>query len=174
MGQGLCQGLKIKLEKLEYKVNDTIALTFETNVNVDSVDKIDLSQFEIIDGLSTNSTISKVNGITSNSYSMTLKISSIKPGKIKIIAPAIYNAGKKISGEEKYIEVTGKALTSEELKKREFKMLVNKSEKPKGTRRFIINEDMGYVELFNGTLWVYERKLTTEEIQILKDVAHNN
>lgn len=170
IGQALMpQGMKIKLEKSEYKVSDTISLSFETNVNVDSVANVDLTPFEIITGLNTSSTISKVNGITSTRYTMTCKISPIKPGKIKIIAPTIYSNGLKITGEEKYIEITGKELTSEELKRREFNIFVKNPDK-KGTTRFIIKDDMGYVEIFSGKRWIYQRALTKEEIQILKNI----
>jgi hypothetical protein len=168
------QGMKIKLEKSEYKVGDTISLSFETNVKVDSIVRMDLNQFEIIDAPSTTSNISTVNGLTSHRSTVTCKISPIKPGKMKIIAPAIYSAGLKISGEEKYIEITGKELTTEELKKKEFKKFVKNPEKPKGTKVFTIKDDMGYIETFDGTRWMYQRALTKAEIKLLKEIDLTN
>jgi hypothetical protein len=167
------QGMKIKLEKSEYKVGDTISLSFETNVKMDSIVWVDLDQFEIIDNPSANSSISTVNGISSYRSTATYKISPIKPGKMKIIAPAIYSAGSKISGEEKYIEITGKELTPEELKKKEFKKFVN-SGKPKGTKIFTIKDDMGYVEISDGKRWIYQRALTKAEIKLLTEIELTN
>jgi alkylation response protein AidB-like acyl-CoA dehydrogenase len=106
------------LEKLEYKVDEIICLSFETNFQVDSIMPADLSQFEIIAGPIKNSTTTTVNGTTYGHYTIVYQISAIKPGKIQIIAPAIYSAGLKIGGDEKYIEIIGKELTSEELKKK--------------------------------------------------------
>ena len=165
----LCgQGLKIKVGKTTFTLDEVIFISFETGIEVDSIIEPDFSTFEIVSGPNKSSSLSINNGIKTSSYKISYELRAIKPGKIKITSPVICNKNEKIKGEEISIEVTGKDLTKEELKAREFERFRKFPKKPEGTKRFLIKDDMGYIEVYGEKEWQYLRDMTKQEIQLLK------
>jgi hypothetical protein len=161
------QGFKIKIDGRKIKTNTETTVVFETNVQVDSIEKVNFQGLEIISGPSKNSSISIVNGKTENSYKLTYVVLSIQPGEIKLNAPGLYSKGKYYEGESTTIKFTGNELSEAELKEISQNRLRTQSIKPAGTRRIVFHEDIGYIEVYETNSWVFSRNLTSEEIKSL-------
>ncbi len=163
----IAQVAQSKSDKLHYKSDEEIQLIFSVNQKFDSVSKIDLSDFEILDGPIVKVNTENVNNQKIYEHSISYKVIPKTSGTFIIIPPLYYFEGKEITSNRIQITVEESVLTPDEKKENYFKKLAVKQSKPEGTIRFTLLEDGGYVEEFRNKNWVFIRLLTKKEIRLL-------
>lgn len=172
LGSG--QEVKILTDKEIYKFDEKIEVKIEINIEVDSVELIDypnFSHFKMIEGPKKSNKISSMlNEETAFIYKRTYILRPEKLGKLKIVSPTFYSKGKKIESIEKYVEITDSELNEEELHEFKFNNFVEDNIKPNGTFLLFFNDEFGYIKIVEGKRTVFYRKLTKEELEILKNI----
>lgn len=121
-------------------------------------------------GPSENRSMLNVKGVFEYNFEARYLIKAKKTGKLKIIPPKFYSDSLELQGNETFIEITGDPLSSEELKQLKFNKFVEDYIKPKGTKRYIINDSIGYIDIFGESTWEYYRELTKKELKKLKQI----
>lgn len=165
-------GQKIELEtnKDSYKSDELIELTIKINQNIDSVKLNFDDNFKIVSVPNTSQSTSITNGETKISRSWIYHLRAYNSGKLKIESPFFYINGRKVQGKPKYIVVEPTKLTQKEMKEKEFKEFIEDAIKPTGTYRYIVKDDLGYIEKFENHTWHFYRKLTSDEIQSIQNI----
>lgn len=179
------QIIKTVIEKHEYKIDETIEISFETDVKVDSISdihffepdtKVDsigdihFSDFEVIQGPSESSSISITNGKAGYSYEVKYSLRALKSGKLIIDCPLFFISDKVLKGEKTTINIIEEYLTSDEKFEIRFNKFIANSYKPNDTFRYVIKDDIGYIEIFEGYKWQFYRKLTKKEIKAIRKI----
>ena len=65
------------------------------------------------------------------------------------------------------LKVTDKKLTDVEKDQINFNEFKDNSAKLKGTMRFVLSDNYGYIEKFNGSQWEFDRRLSKDEVDNL-------
>lgn len=171
---GFGQEVQLLTDKDLYKFDEIIEVKIEINIEVDSVELIDYPNFinfKMIDSPKKyNSFSSMLNENTSFFYKRTYMLRPEKIGKLKLESPSFYSNGKKIESIEKYIEITDGELNEEELHEFKFKNFIQDNIKPNGTFLLFFNDEFGYIKRAEGKRTIFYRKLTKEELEILKNI----
>jgi len=174
---GFGQEVKLLTDKDIYKFDEIIEVKIEINIEVDSVEIIDYPNFinfinfKMIEiPKKYNSFSSMLNENSSFVYKRTYMLRPKKIGKLKLESPSFYSNGKKIESIEKYIEITDGELNEEELHKFKFNSFIQDNIKPSGTFLLFFNDEYGYIKRVEGKRTVFYRKLTKEELEILKKI----
>ena len=154
-------------DKADYATGEKIVLTFKFDLKADSIGKIYLGDFIIMGAPSTHASTSIINGDTTGSMEVNYTIRSYIPGQYTIESLPFYVKGKKYQGKSIKLNITGKMPTEAELKKIRLEQFREMHTKPKGTVQYVLNNDCGYIEVFNGSDWEFQRALSPEEIKTL-------
>ncbi len=152
---GFAQKVEIKIDTLEYQMDEKLEISFEADFIPDSISTISFSEFEIINGPTRNSSMSVTAGITTASYKLTYSLRPIKPGSFKILSPDFYKNGNSHQGKSVVLTIDGAPLTKLEIEKREFELFTEKSLKPEGTTRLVFNDQFGYIEVYKDRQWFF-------------------
>ncbi len=162
------QEAQVITDKQKYKFDEIIECTFELNAKFDSLDLPQLNGFKIIDGPSKGSVTSVQNGITTITETRTYSLRPTQSGRLKINTATYYIDGAAIEGEPVWIEVLASNLTEAELAEKRALEFIEDGIKPTGTIRIVFHDPHGYVETFGEWGWQFHRRLTADEIAVLK------
>lgn len=160
----------IKVEKDNYKIDELIKVTFYTFKKVDSVSYPNLENFSILTGPFTQQATSIVDGETKFQYVITYTLKAKKEGEIIIESPTYYSGLKTYSLKETHIKIERSNLTQQEQEDIRFQTFKDRSIHENGTKRYIIGEEFGYLEVFKDLTWQFERKLSPAEYKKLKKI----
>lgn len=163
------QEVKIEIEKKQYKLDEKIEVKFVIDFNEDSITVPTFDGFDLIGGPSTSSSTSIINGEKQYNKSWTYYLRPISEGNLIIKTPVYFYKGKQITDKETIV-VSESELSNKEKEDIRFKAFVEDSFKPNGTLRYTINDSFGYIEIFKDYKWNFHRKLSDEEILILKNI----
>lgn len=164
------QNIETILEKREFKKNELINVSFETLVKIDSVVEMNLVDFETVDGPYKTISISIVNGRSQGSSKISYTLKAKRSGTLKIIPPRLFSKSIEIFGINTIIIVSEIGLTDDDKKEIEYNTFVEKHSKPNGTTRYVIKDEMGYIERYKNPNWEFYRKLTKKEIRNIKKI----
>lgn len=159
----------VSTDKKNYKFEETIIATFEINAKYDSLNLPDLKGFKLLDGQS-KSSYEKDNNEKKVSETIIYKLRPLESGLLMIPSPTYYINGKKIQGIHTFVKVDESKLTKEEAEKKDFQRFIEEGAKPKGTHRYIICKEKGYIERFGDLGWEFYRQLTKEEIELIDKI----
>jgi len=162
------QNVSIKTEKAEYKIEETIILVFEVKAKVDSVSKLAVGNYRIINGPSKSQSVSTINEETTFIYNLIYEIKANSTGTIEIISPTFYIENQELKAEILNLTISGNKLTEKEIDEIKFNEFINESIKPSGTIRYVLSDSYGYIEKFNNIEWTFERRLKKKEIRKLR------
>jgi hypothetical protein len=156
------------VEKTDYDINEMIQVKFEMKSKVDSMSKCKVDGFYVVTGPVKNTSSTMIEGKTENRFNLEYEIKAKQSGKLTLSSPVFYFQGKAYKAKDIVLNISGKSLSEAELKKIEFDDFRNKSAKPDGTIRYVLTEDMGYVEVYLDGHWKLLRALSKKEIKRLK------
>lgn len=159
------QEVKLTIDKYEYQFDEIIEITYEVDSLIDSIVVPDYDNFKVVSGPFKSITSSVINGVKSSSSKISFKLRPLKSGELTIESPIFIVDEKNIKAKSVIVNIAPSNLTEDELKDKEYKQFINDSSKPKGTTRIIIHENKGYIEIYNGKDWEFQRRLSTEEIE---------
>ena len=162
------QEASTKIDKLNFKLDEEINLVFIVNKKFDSIKKVDLSDFKILEHPTESSNNTTINNKYEYEHKITCKIAAKSPGKYTIIPPKYYFQNNVVTSDEITITIENEKLTEDERKAIELKKISLKLFKPEGTIRYTLIEDNGYIEEFKNKNWVFLRILTKREVKRLK------
>ncbi len=164
------QDISIEIDKEKYKFDEKITVIFKSDFKEDSIKLPEFEGLKIISGPNTGSSMSTINGVTEHTKTWTYFFRPIKSGKIVIESPTLFLDGQAIKCSKKTIKVLKSNLSEEEVKEYMFKSFVEDGIKPKGTYRYILNDKIGYIEIYGDLSWKYHRRLTDEEFKAIKKI----
>lgn len=164
------QEATVTTDKMEYKFDEIIELTFKLNAKFDSLEIPNLENFKIISGPNESFSVSIQNGITTQSKTSTYRIKPLVSGQLKIMSATFYKDGKEIKGNPIIIKVDPSTLTDKEIQEKEYQNFIEDGIKPKGTTRIMLHESKGYIEILGERGWKFHRRLTNEEIEQVKKI----
>lgn len=162
------QEASVKIEKLNYKLDEEITLVFVVNKKFDSISKVDFSDFRILENPIESSGSTTINNQNQFEHKLTCKISSKSFGTFTIIPPKYYFGNNEVTSDKIIITVENNKLTDDENKAIVLKKMSTKLFKPEGTIRYTIIDGHGYIEEFRDKNWIFIRILTEKEIKRLK------
>jgi hypothetical protein len=167
---GYSQTFEIITDKEVYKIDETIVLTYKIDILVDSINLPTLEGFNVISGPNKSTSSSWNTNVAQTNNTWIYRLTSKAPGTITIIAPVIYNKDTTVKTENKTIVVKEEKLTDAEQLEIEYNKFIVGTH-PKGTFRYVIKDDFGYIEK-RETLFSYKfyRKLTPKELKIIKGI----
>ncbi len=166
----LGQNISIATDKNEYWIDETIEITFEINARVDSIEFTDSEYFTIANTPVISNSTSFKNGNIEYSNKWVYRLRPIKPGEVLINSPVFHVKGQAFEGKPVSVKVINRQLTEEELEQKRFDSFVKDNFKPMGTYRYTFKGEFGYLERYGKWGWEFHRKLTTEEIEIIKKI----
>ena len=164
------QEAKVITDKEKYKFDEIIEVTFLLNAEYDSIDLPEFEGFRIIGGPARNSSVSIQKGEKTISESSIYKLRPMVSGRLEIESPIYFIDGQEFKGKPVSIRIDPSNLTAGELEEKEIQEFIDDGIKPKGTTRIIIYENMGYIEIFGEKAWQFHRRLTSEEIERIKQI----
>lgn len=164
------QNLDIKLEKDSFKIDEPIEVIFEINETYQSVEVPEFIELKLVSGPEKRTSINSNSGEVIVKKSLVYKLLPINSGKVKIKSPVYIIDGKKVKGKPKTIYIHSSLMTNAEREARDIKEFATKKKFVRGTTRFVISENKGYMETFNGVTWTFNRLLTQEEIDNLSAI----
>lgn len=162
------QIISIKTDKEEYKIDEQIEVSFEIDSKADSIVLPLFEDFIIDSGPNKRSSLSTINGETTGTYAWAYKIRPKKSGVVIIQSPLFYIDSLQVKGENRSIHILKSKLSKAEIKEIEFLSFKNNAIKPKGTLRYILNDEFGYIEVFGDLAWEFHRKMTAKEIKRMR------
>lgn len=154
-----------KIEKNEFKTDEIIEYRYVATLKVDSFGSIKVPDFEVIGGPEQSHWSSTVNGITTDGFTLHLKIKAKEAGEYKISSPAFYNNGNSYYADPVYVKVKKQSLTQAEKKEIAYKKFIEEYGKPEGTLTYVIKDNFGYIEEYKNNGWVFVRRLSEEELK---------
>lgn len=164
------QSIKIETDKENYKLDELVKMKYACDCKIDSLSFIDFKEFKLVSGPNKSSSVSTINGKTEYYTEWEYTLRPIRPGEISIEAPTFFLDNSEIKGQKKQIKVINEELTNEELNEIRFASFIDNNIKPKGSLRLTINDEFGYVEKFEDFKWIFQRRLTQEEFELLRKV----
>ena len=164
------QKVTFEFDKKKYKLHEKVEVTISIDFMEDSISTIDFNGFTIINRPSTSTSTSVVNGVKTYSKTMKYVIRPDEAGKFIIESPVFYVGGKKVVSKSLKIVILESELTEEELQASRFNAFIEDSIKPEGTYRYVLNEEYGYIEILKDFMWVFSRRLTEEEFELIKKI----
>jgi hypothetical protein len=164
------QSALIESDKIEYKFDDKIEITFKINFAEDSISFPEFKYLKIIEGpfkfSSTSLTVDKIERVNTWRYVFRPE----KIGDLIIESPVFFYSGKKILANNIILKVSEKKFSDKEMSSFKFKTFVEDKIKPNQTFRYVINENLGYIEVSEGSKWKFYRKMSMEEINVINKI----
>ena len=158
------QDVTLKTEKREYKIDEAITLVFEVKAKVDSEGALSGTNFTILDGPKKRQFTATKDGVTTQTYTSTYKIKGNSPGLVSIVSPTFnYNSQEKTAGKIT-LKVIDDKLTASEKDEINFNEFRENASKHNGALRFIVTDNFGFIEKFNGSQWEFVRRLSKDEV----------
>lgn len=111
-------------------------------------------------------------GVITSSVKISYTLRPIVPGSFEIESPVFYDNGTAYQGQPVTITIIGEPLNAQEVEALEFVMFTEKSIKPEGTTRLVFKDEFGYIEEYNGSKWVYKRRLIQVELEVLQKLKN--
>ncbi len=161
------QEVILKTAKKQYKIDETITLVFEVNAKVDSETTLTGTNFTLVDGPKKRLATTTKDGETSTTFTSTYNIKANSPGTVEIISPTFHFNNQEKSAGNFAFKISDHKLTESELDEINFNKFKENSAKEKGSVRFVLSGNFGFIEKFNGSKWEFKRRLTKEEVEDL-------
>lgn len=161
------QEVVVKAEKSEYKIDEIITLVYEVKAKVDSQTPLSGTNFTLVDGPKNRQSTTTRDSETSITFTSTYRIKTNTAGKVEVISPTFnFNSIQK-KAPNLILKVSNAKLTDIEKDQINFNEFKENSAKLKGTMRFVVSDNFGYIENFNGSQWEFNRRLSKEEVENL-------
>jgi hypothetical protein len=122
-----------------------------------------------VNGPSTSTNASTVNGKTTYSSQISYVVKVLKPGKIEFQSPTYSFKGNTYQDKPVTIKITGDELTAEQLDKIEFENFVDHKCKSNGNFRIVFSKEMGFIQKFENDEWTFVRRLRKSEIEMYQN-----
>ena len=161
------QEVSIKTEKKEYKIDEIITLVYEVKVKVDSQTPLSGSNFTLVDGPKNRQSTTTRDSETTITFTTTYRVKANSPGTVEVISPTFNFNNIQKKAAKLILQVSDAKLTDLEKDQINFNEFKHNSAKSKGTTRFVISDEFGYIEKFNGSQWEFDRRLSKEEVENL-------
>ena len=161
------QDVTLKTEKKEYKIDETITLVFEIKAKVDSEGSLSGTNFTVIDGPKKRQSTATKDGKTIMTYTSTYRIKANSPGLMSLVSPTFYLNGQEKNAGNFTLKVKDDKLTEVEKDEINFNEFKENATKHNGALRYVVSDNFGFIEQFNGSQWEFKRRLSKEELTIL-------
>lgn len=115
------QEIKIRFDRATCQINENIIVTYEIPIKYDSIQKINLNQFEKISGPAKNFGTTHLNGEVTYVNDITYRFKATTLGKQKLPQLYINSNGIILKSEDFFINVVNNPLASERLNFKEYK-----------------------------------------------------
>ena len=156
----MAQEITTRLEKREYRIDETLLVFFRTAMIPDSTAPFDTSAFHIVSGPNRSSSSSYVNNVGTTSYELSYQLWPKRPGVLQLNVPVFYKDGATYSGRPSEVVVTGTAMSAKERHNMDLKLFRIKGVKPTRSQRVVFHKDLAYLEEFDGSIWVQQQELS--------------
>ncbi|MCF6348682.1 MAG: BatD family protein [Flavobacteriaceae bacterium] len=147
----IAQMIEVKIDKDTYSKNEIIEVEYISSVIIDSVQDQLFPDFKILKNKP--SKIDKIlidKGKTYHYSYITYSLKPKKTGKLKIESPIFFTKKGLLKGKEIIVNIidTSLSIRQSEINKRAYKtkQLYKAVFKPKNTFRYVISDDIGYIE----------------------------
>lgn len=161
------QEITVTTDKTEYKIDEPITLIYEVDGKVDSQSGLTGTNFKRIDGPKNKQTSSTTSGKTTATFTASYKLKAIMPGTMEVISPKFRFGSTEKSGKNVVVKISADKLTETEIDAIKFNEFKENNTKQNGAMRFVISENYGFIEKYNGSQWEFKRRLSKEEILAL-------
>ncbi|NDV97340.1 hypothetical protein D0T84_20910 [Dysgonomonas sp. 521] len=158
------QEITIEIERDDYQVGEQFNLTYKVNSKIDSVGKMEETNFIVLKREEEKGSFSRSFDHKAYYHNITYQIKAYIPGTLEIYSPVFYIEGQELKAEPLTLTITGKMPTDEEIDEINFKKIMIRS-KPDGTLLYILSGDFGYVGEYKNALLEFKRKMTKDEIE---------
>lgn len=161
------QEVSIKTEKKEYKIDEIITLIYEVKAKVDSQTALNGTNFTLVDGPKNRQSTTNKGTETTITFTSTYRVKANAPGTVEVFSPTFNFNNLQKKAENLVVKVSDKKLTEIEKDEINFNEFKDNSAKLKGTMRFVLSDNFGYIEKFNGSQWEFHRRLSKDEVDNL-------
>ncbi|MES2573512.1 MAG: BatD family protein [Bacteroidota bacterium] len=100
------QEIKVKIKEYTYEINEIIHVTYEIDRQIDSIGKLDLSQFKLITDPDQSYTQTYQGNTSKYLSSYNYRFIATKKGRLQLPNLKMYANGKELESEEVFIEIT--------------------------------------------------------------------
>lgn len=161
------QEVTFKTEKKDFKSDEIINVIFEVKSSVDSETALTGENFTVLSGPKKRLQTSTKDGQTSSVFTSTYYIKANSPGKVTIVSPTFtFNDQEKSAGTF-VLNVSEDKLTETEKDQINFNKFKENGSKQDGCVRFVVSDNYGFLEQFDGSKWEFKRRLSAEEVKTL-------
>jgi len=161
--------VSIEIEKNEFSIAENIYVKFKIDFIEDSIQNPKFDGFKIVSGPNTSTSRNMVNGVTTQTKSISYVLKPNNSGDCVIESPIFFINGTEVKGQKK-ITVLNTALTKEEQSEVDFRKFVEGITKKNGTYRYVVRDEFGYIEILQDIKWEFYRKLTKKELKQIKKI----
>jgi len=161
--------VSIEIEKNEFSIAENIYVKFKIDFIEDSIQNPKFKGFKIVSGPNASTSRSTVNGVTTQTKSISYVLKPNNSGDCIIESPIFFINGKEVKGQKK-ITILNTALTKEEQNEVDFRKFVEGITKKDGTYRYVIRDEFGYIEILQSLKWEFYRKLTKKKLKQIKKI----
>lgn len=163
------QNISITTDKKVYDLGEKIELTIQNTSKTDSIYLPPSSGLMQLKGAGKNSSISIKDGKMTYKNTWVYFLRPTKSGKLTIESPVLIIGGKEVKTKSLKIEVREGRLSPEELEEWRFNDFVE-GNNTENTYRYVLNEEFGYIEIYKSFVWKFYRRLTDEELEMIRGV----
>jgi uncharacterized protein YbcV (DUF1398 family) len=161
--------VSIEIEKNEFSIAENIYVKFKIDFIEDSIQNPKFDGFKIISGPNASKSRNMVNGVTTQTKTISYVLKPNNSGDCVIESPIFFINGKEVKG-QKIITILNTVLTKEEQSEVGFRKFVESPFKKEGTFRYVVSDEFGYIEISKGINWEFYRKLTEKELKQIKKI----
>lgn len=163
------QDVSIKTDKKVYDLGEKIELTIQNTSKTDSIFLSPSKGLFQLRESTKNSSISIQDGQTTYKNTWIYFFRPTTSGKLTIEPATLIIDDKELKTKSLKIKVRDGNLSPEELEEWRFTYFVE-GYKTENTYRYILNEEYGYIEIYQNFVWKFYRRLTDEELEFIHKI----
>ena len=160
--------VSIEMDKTVFSIDELIYVKFKIDFTADSVKNPYFDNFKII-RTTESSSVSYKNGAKVVTKTMLYVLKPDNIGEYIIKSPLFFVNGERVQGSKK-ITVLNIKLTKQEQSEVRIQAFAEQLLQPKGTYRYILSDEFGYIEVSTGHTWEFYRSLTKKEFNLIKKI----
>jgi len=159
--------VSVEIDKNEFSINGNIYVKFTIDFKEDSLQYAQYDEFKKTIGPNISVSSSGVGSEMTQTKSISYVLKPKNIGEYIIASPTFFIHGEKVKDSVK-ITVSNTPLNEEEENEAMFRIFMESGVKPEGTYRYIVGYDFGYVEIYENRKWEFYKKLTREELKLIR------
>ncbi|MCO5252467.1 MAG: BatD family protein [Candidatus Kapabacteria bacterium] len=163
------QSVKLTTDKDYYEFDEIIKVEITIDFKEDSVLMPDFESFVIVYGPTTSSSMTITSGKTSRTTTWNYHLRPIVGGNQTINSPVFIFKDETYQDNDKSISISDGSLGKQELERLKFEHFIDLA-KPNDTYRYTIGDEFGYIEIRSKGNWIIHRRLTKDEMDIIRKV----